>query len=523
MKDSEDAAKKRDQGHRSRIIGRRAQAAARKLFEDMELMPRREDEDDGEDLVLEVVNGLGQIERVLVQIKGSESWASSSEAAWNVPVRANAIGRYRQLAHPIFLVAVDLATEEIRWLHLDPLLGNTSNPKTRRFAMPVTARINVEDAEAFKTALRVAADSRRLGAVPKSLAEHERELEASDPRFIVRAIANARGMSYELRARVPVAAAFQVKAERAAAEAFAHAVGHGRPATLAVASIAASGSPLFAALNQKAGFLTLTGNAREVSGSLGWIDQAGTFQPAYDSRFTVHHGHQGLSLDVESDGAPFHVELEGTYGQNKANLQFTLDLAPWLGRPLRAVPYLDQTAALFEALVGGAPMAFAERRYGKYERVQPIPSSDELRSYAASVLGVIRLVQAIARVSQRFAPDILFQGTDLQNDEFQSLVILDSVVRTGSSAVDSIAATVHLVEGGELPPNKTPDDVIVTADLTLQLWGREVALVPIVMVVPEFDFTGPTSSGEYMLRSRPGTQAHIHLAADAQSRNDGTE
>lgn len=210
-------------------------------------------------------------------------------------------------------------------------------------------------------------------AIANVIGATELQLQALDPRFLVRA-AYANGVStYTIEAIEPVGLSF--KAKELAPDTLASVRSmyeHGTPVTMAANQLTVDGSPLMSHIAELAaaegGTLTMT--PREVPAllKLKLIEPNTNQVSAFDDmQGSVRVGRKSFTFEGTNCAGMLKVSFRKPLddGATLTDGQFWADFTRWNGRDIRSLPYLDKLAKLYKMLSEGWQLEFALEMQGQ--------------------------------------------------------------------------------------------------------------------------------------------------------------
>jgi hypothetical protein len=353
-------------GEKRRRIGRQGENLARALLEDLELTPRKDEVDDGEDFWIEVRRNDGLWERVGVQVKASEGFPMDRDESWRVRLKPTAVARYRQTAHLLVILAVDVTTKAIRWRPLPQLASDAAVT----LLMGSKHALTTSDAHSFSAALvaLLTAHHAKVHSPSQLLADQAEALQALDSGITVQLAATPEGTTVQLSislARTPVSVTGEPLVDVDAR--WADAKRYGMPTTLMWRNAQLAGSPLLEALAD-APLLSMDiparGSMRPIH--VGWRDSKGTIHPAFITQGWQSMGDDGVLVRLADPALPLHIEGRWPIDPGPDVVaQFVLRIDPWIDAPFARLPYWDAVWSLVNALALGAALilTFSDEGY----------------------------------------------------------------------------------------------------------------------------------------------------------------
>lgn len=475
-------------GHEAMLTGDIAEDIAVLLLRRLGLTPRRDDKDRGEDLSIEIRDHDGRLARAWVQVKGSATYTRNVEVdgAWRVAVRANAITRYRSSSHLVILLAPDITTNEVRWTPLRPHveLKNVPDGKAGAFYLGPGDVITPNVADAFLDRLaQLVQDLRAAQAdFPALLSARGAQMEALDPRFLVRVAASGEGVVHTIIARdEPVTVQVAVQpASPYDAEALRDAIAFGSSRKIGITLINYEGSPLFDALGAIEPETLEVGAIPTVSvAAVGTIDPSShTFTRVYPGKVEGRAGLLGNELHFLAPEVPLEIRIRMPHNEpGAATINLTWRTDHWIGRQVSDLPYLVRTRQLAERLLDGHRLALAITIHDE-DRVAMIFRVDG--SAVEHVNRWTQILSDLAQVDQAYGIGTVVRGEPALVEEIEALRALAAVIRgERTGTLRPRRFRFDLTSAGEI--SSRPALYCVAMDVAFRLWSEDVARVPLIL------------------------------------------
>lgn len=253
-------------------IGNIGESLVRLFFQKWQWHPRKDEDDQGIDFSVEVPHDIRR--RFLVQVKTSNPVNVLADGQWSIPIDQSALRKYRATREPVMVVAVDLPTNELRFLHIQQWIderdhaldGDRHAELSVRF--DASAKLDPNEKESFwETVLEAWAyqDAKHYPA-PFDLARKERELSKLDSRLRLEITASKKGYTYSISAiGAPVETVLTMKPSTAGdMEELNRAYKFGSPVNFRVDDLSLAGSPLLEQMPRGAGEVELMGKPTSI-------------------------------------------------------------------------------------------------------------------------------------------------------------------------------------------------------------------------------------------------------------------
>jgi hypothetical protein len=157
------------------------------LMQCLDWIPRKEELDEGIDFNVEIpAHPPHPGRRFLTQVKTKSRFSDRKDGSWTVTIRSAIARKYRSLREPVFLFAVDLQRNEIRWANM--LAALQVAPELRTFTLRPAHILKPDTACELRSAVLAAFDEADDKYHPPLQAVRYRalKLEGLNPGFTVK-------------------------------------------------------------------------------------------------------------------------------------------------------------------------------------------------------------------------------------------------------------------------------------------------------------------------------------------------
>ena len=319
----------------SHDIGNIGESLVRLFFQKWQWHPRKDEDDQGIDFSVEVPQEIRR--RFLVQVKTSNPVNVLADSQWSIPIEQNALRKYRATREPVVVVAVDLPTSELRFLHIQrwiddrnhALDGDRNAELSVRF--DASAKLGSNDKEAFWEAVLEAwayQDAKHYPA-PLDIERKERELSELDRRLRLEITASKKGYTYSISAiGAPVETILTMKPSTAGdMEELSRAYKFGSPVNFRVDDLSVAGSPLLEQMPRGAGEVELLGKPTPIRIRFGRLHRKknrNTLRRIAEAAGTMTKGAHGAEIRTQDENFPlnFAFRTDVIVQEAKADLAF---------------------------------------------------------------------------------------------------------------------------------------------------------------------------------------------------------
>lgn len=487
-------------------MGREGERRAATLLDALGWTPRPDRPDNGCDFSIEIpATADTPAERVFVQVKGSNGFPRLTGDVWSVPVRERALRRYRKLRHPVFLLAVDLATDGIRWLDLQGLLLASpesedaplpSESKTRRFHLKPTQVVSAGDAQDLAQAIRQAIDrqSDRHHPPGVALAKHSARMEALDPRIKVVGEYIHDVERYTLLPRETIHFKLTVSDDNPEdRRSLAEALKYGQRAQIDAKAVRIEGSKLLKQIGIDAVRLTIEPEKRPCRIRLSVpfeVDSSSEDAPYLDIDGFICNGWVGGDVELGMADLPISVLLRLSSIGEDPTITWGFDTRSWIGKPVARLPYLRPLLRLIDRLCDRGKLAFAVHEYGEVRHLSTMTVTEPIGQFIGNMRIFLHAVSDLAALCAWLGSDFAWRPEPLDLDE------LAPFWHVGVRVIQRQPATLP-VTGMSVSASPQSEQLFMedpalarchlTYDTTLKVnaWDEEIGEIPI-----KLDFAG---------------------------------
>lgn len=332
----------------SHDIGNIGESLVRLFFQKWQWHPRKDEDDQGIDFSVEVPQEIRR--RFLVQVKTSNPVNVLADGQWSIQIEQNALRKYRATREPVVVVAVDLPTNELRFLHIQrwiddrnhALDGDRNSELSIRF--DASAKFGFNDKEAFWEAVLEAwayQDAKHYPA-PLDIERKERELSELDRRLRLEITASKKGYTYSISAiGAPVETLLTMKPSTAGdMEELSRAYKFGSPVNFRVDDLSLAGSPLLEQMPRGAGEVELLGLPTSVRirfGRLHRKKKRNTLRKIAEAAGAMTKGAHGAEIRTQDGSFPLNFAFRTDFIAQEAKLDLSFHPDRLLGLPLIAL------------------------------------------------------------------------------------------------------------------------------------------------------------------------------------------
>ncbi len=406
---------------------------------------RKDVPDHGYDYNVEVPAADGKPgRRFLVQVKTSETQMADRQRRWKLPVRTNALNRYRNSRHPVFLLGVCLTTRSIRWLDLSAeIRGNDGRGP---FTLTENRQLDIAGLSLFQDAVDEAfeeADVDHVGAT-HLLERKVARMKAVDANLSVKidVIDGKEIVSYGLLDGAPLR--FSVKAaDLDGVSRMTRSFDFGAKAELRVDSFALSGSPALSALNG-GGMLTIMPTPVEVRLRLRSTRKRSKASIELDAKLT--HGRKGVTFRTDDAQRVFGFTMVLNLEDGMATLTPEFTPEPWRECPVASLPMFEKVHALMTALRRRESFVIETYEYGEFCRPLSIRPLDT--DALAAITEYLDFLSHLAYVCRYFkAPTIPWRNQSVSREQGLNIELAYRLSKLGT--IDHVPGKMNLVLSDE--------------------------------------------------------------------------
>lgn len=441
------------------------------LRQHMDWIPRKDEFDEGIDLNVEVpADPPRPGRRFLTQVKTRTQFRARKDGSWTVTIRGAIARRYRSLREPVFLFAVDLQRNEIRWTNVTAVLKVRPNEKT--FCFDRQRVLKPETASKLRSAVLDAFDESDDHYHPplEALRHRERKLEGLNPSFTVKGaiVDGVERYEFGLRQGNNHKVSLKSRTEEATRK-LQEAHDFGSRVALALSTEDIAGLPILP--HPIIGESLLKIEARSKRFRLGLtstpLDDSPSLILELDAELA--RGAVGWEVRTADPACPFEFRVMISDPGLEGQFEFRWDDHPWEDRPLAKLPGLKSLHRLASMLSRSGTLTFdwidtCERRTMTSFVVQP-----ESTTYLKGVLQRIEFFCQLAELCQSLRLESAYHTSDvLTENQFQNLALAFSLLPGNPIPFSGYRYTVTPTEEGRLGLHASAP-VSLTLQMALEL------------------------------------------------------
>jgi hypothetical protein len=284
--------------------------------------------------------------------------------------------------------------------------------------------------------LRGAPSSFKRTAIANAHHATECVLTGLDPRFAVETGFSKGATTISLHAQETVPFSINVDAERSSEwrSAISALFEHGQDVRLPKSGILLHGSPLFDELvnSQPDGTLQILGAKRSANLKFALSDPSGDRSERFDDvQGQVSGGTKSFSFRGASCAGTFEVAFSAPFDGVQSDGKFSIacEFAPWLGRDIRFLPYIDRLEAIFDLAIRGWKVDFDLEIDG----ISQVRARSGVRlgvDDLEPILGAIRYVKRCGEIARFLGAEVRFElGHGVSEDDYIRIADVANIIR----------------------------------------------------------------------------------------------
>lgn len=459
------------------------------LMQYLDWTPRKEELDEGIDFNVEIpADPPHPGRRFLAQVKTKSRFVERKDGSWTVTIRGAIARKYRSLREPVFLFAVDLQRNEIRWLDL--LAALLIDPERRTFVLPPNHVLGPDTASELRSAVFAAfADvDDKYHPPSKALRYREKKLEGMNPGFTVKG-AIVDGMErYEFGLREGQAHKFTLKTRsETAAKMLQDAHNFGSRAELEVQSEDVTGLPSL--LHPRTGPSVLRIEARSRRFRLSLTSRPLGEHPSMSIELDAELARGAVGWEVRSADSSCPLEFRVTVADQEPDVHcvFSWDDSSWKGRPLAQLPGLFPAQKLAAIFSRPGTVLFDWVDYGERQTMMSLAVHPEPDEELKGMLYRFDFYAHLAQLCRALSFDAAYRTEDtLTEAQFEALTLAFELTRRSSIPFNGQRYPLVATEEGKVALRAST--VSLMLEMTLELGHGQTVLgrIPVKSTVRKF-------------------------------------
>lgn len=444
----------------SKRTGTAAELAAMALFTDWGWAIGEDRDDVGYDLYVQPDIGRYKGQRFLAQVKGTRQ---EEKGRISAPVSKKRLREYLGNPHPVFIIR-STSERSLHWIHAQPWIEEHKDRLVGRgdLKVPLPKGQRLDDQEAFSRYLdEVMAPPEKLSNSLLALAvKRGLHLSSIDPRLQVDVGVQDGRTIYEITATQDgVSFPMHLTASNAGgAESLDKALRFGLPASINLAEMRVTGSPLFKELNlEQSSSVTidLTPNSHQAVVTVKAGGANSLQSPSAQFPVNCFRGTGGWMMRTK-EGVGVKLELEVSINpQRSALLKMGLDPDVFARQPLAQITHLAEFAAWADATLSSGKFLMASSEW-EGQVAWEIPND---ATHISSILRSISAVYKLQQMAVYFNSKIIIDpSSDMQMSDVRLVEFFHSVLDGSASGVIMPVLSVSL----DHEPSAPSDDTYLT-------------------------------------------------------------
>jgi hypothetical protein len=477
----------------------------------LQWVARKDSPDDGIDLNVEIpAEGTYPSERFLVQVKTASVVKPRSNGSWPASVRTAALRKYKRSRHAVFLFAVDLNSEEIRWTDLADALRR--EPARRTFLLPITHKFDQQTIDIFRHAVRSAIEVQNDSHHPpaQALAYRARQLEAKDPRFTVRGEIIGGVERYTRTVKPGFAPKVKfVPLTKADAKRLGEAVEFGSAAKIKLKSIQIDGLPALTDDETRDSFIKIEPKSRGLRLAItSHLGVGGSEKSYLELDAKVARGVRGFEVRSDDLACPFQFVLKLKPAQSSCAFTIEIHYEKWNGRPFTRLPLIDQILAIARCFSETGRLTFEVIDYGERREVLSAHTEANRSAKFKQTIIYLQLLRKVSQICRQIGSVATYSDADILDIEQVKSLELAYYLLTEKASITLTAQTYTVnpsPDGRTVLLASEPGAVLVCMPMHLHFGKTRIGNIPVRVTINDFVAVDNTD-GTIALRPKSSTE-----------------
>jgi hypothetical protein len=460
------------------------------LMQCLDWIPRKEELDEGIDFNVEIpADPPHPGRRFLTQVKTKSRFSDRKDGSWTVAIRGAIARKYRSLREPVFLFAVDLQRNEIRWANM--LAALQVAPELRTFTLRPAHILKPDTACELRSAVLAAFDEADDQYHPPLQAVRYRaqKLEGLNPGFTVKGAVVDGIERYEFGLRSGGALRVTLKTRTsAAAKMLQEAHDFGSRAELTVRSEDITGLPALPHPRMGESLLRIEAQSRRFR--LGMTSRSGDGSPLIGLEFDAELSRGAVGWEVRSADPswPFMFRVTVSDQEHEGQFVFLWDDRPWEGQPLAQLPGLVPLQKLAAMLSRPGTLVFDWIDFGERHTMMSLVIQPECGESLKGTLDRFAFYRQVAELCRSLSFDAVYRAEDaLTETQFQNLTLAFQLLQQSPIPFNGQRYPIIPTEEGKLAL-RASNPVSLTLQMSLELSHGQTVLgrMPVRSIVHKF-------------------------------------
>lgn len=421
------------------------------LMQYLEWTPRKEELDDGVDFNVEVpADHRHPARRFLAQVKTRSEFVDRKGGSWTITIKDDVIAKYRSSREPVFLFAVDLKRNQIRWLNLFAVLKANSELKT--FTLPSANTLDSESASELRSSVFAAFDEADDQFHPplQALRYRERKYEELNPGLTVKGAIIGGQEQYEFGLREGTALRVTVRTRtETSAKALQQAYEFGSRAEVTVRSEDITGLPSLQLPRQGESTLRIEPISKRVRLGLTSRPSDGSSPLMLELDAELARGTIGWEVRSADSTCPFDFRAPVSDQESEGHFSLNWNDRPWKGQPFSRLPGLVPLQKLAAMISQSGTLTFYAIEHGERHPMMSLIVDPEPDSGLKETVATIDFFGQLADLCRSLGFNAVFRTEDgLTEKQLRDLELAFQLLKNSPIPFNGYRYSITLTEEG---------------------------------------------------------------------------
>lgn len=373
-----------------------------------------------------------------VQLKGTEHPKYSKNKVKLQFETKSLIYYFDKLRSPLFIVLVDINSEECYYIFIQQILYEIPPEiewrKQKSMLLAFDLSDNLKDhSKLLSSILKADSYLRELwpSSIPAATKHEKKKLEELDPRFEVYISQSNEKINYQLKPRENVPLRLSLTETEENRNAIQEFFDYGKSCTIKGKDVSLIGSQLFDEIIRKSidGKFTIASHKKDVKIELRILDKNSKIKALlYGIEAKFSSGRKGLLVEGNYCETPFNISISFSGKKIHTGVEFDVLLnfqePVWLNQPVRSLPYFEDLNMFFKEFNKDDKIHVRCTLKGN-QLFKGIAEENLDSNYMKSISDYLSIIQKLRVISKHFNYDINLQSMEsISNDDLRNINIV---------------------------------------------------------------------------------------------------